>query len=317
MATILKSDDLRVVDRTLRAAFLTSYNSKESYTPRWPLVATRQTSDGKGNIYPLAIDAAAIREWSEGERVKNGLVIESARVDNVTFELTYSVKADDFNDDLSGSTRQLVSRLRSGAGKFQRHPDKLMSNVLKSNTVCLDGLALFHASHPIDPTNVAAGTYGNTDTGALTMGNVVATRALMLDFKGADGDPVNEDPKILMVPSALEGTARKIAGADKLVYSATLTDSPESNVWVGQFTVIVNPYLSAAHGGSDTAWYLIDSTDSEDRALIYQVRQEPEIVTRFNPADPGVFDLNLYTWGAKARHAVAGGNPRRIYRRTG
>lgn len=317
MATILKSDDLKVVDRTLRAAFLTSYNSKETYTPRWPLVATRQTSEGRGNIYPFAVDAAAIREWTDGERVKNGLVIESARVDNQKFELTYTVKADDFLDDLSGSTRQLVSRLRSGAGKFQRHPDKLMSTVLKSNTVCLDGLALFHASHPIDPTNVGAGTYGNTDTGALTLANVVSTRALMLEFKGADGDPVNEDPKIIMVPPALEGQGKKIAKAERLIYTGTASDSPESNVWQGEFTVIVNPFISAAHGGSDTAWYLIDSTDTEDRALIYQVRLEPEIVTRFNPSDPGVFDLDQYTWGAKARHTVAGGNPRRIYRRTG
>ena len=64
-------------------------------------------------------------------------------------------------------------------------------------------------------------------------------------------------------------------------------------------------------------WYDVDNTDPEDRALIYQVREEVEIVTRFNPSDPGVFDLDVYTWGARARRTAAAGNPRRIFRRTG
>lgn len=315
--SILKSDDLKAVDRTIRAGFLSAYNAKETYNPLWPLVATRQTSESRENLYPLAIDAAQIREWSEGERVKNGLVIESARVANKKFELTYAVSRDDLEDDMSGAVRQLVSRLRSGAGKFRRHPDRLMSSVLINNTTALDGVALFSASHKVNPTDPASASYANTDTGALTLANVVAARAAMLEVKGADGDPVNEDPKVLMVPPALEGTARKIAGADRIIYSGSGTDSNESNVWLGTFMVVVNPYLSAAHGGSDTAWYLTDTSDPEDRGLIYQVRQDVEITTRFNPADPGVFDLDVYTWGARVRHTVAAGNPRRIYRRTG
>lgn len=317
MATVLKSADLVDLDRTVRAAFETAYNAPETYTPIHTQFATTQQSMSRENLYPLAMDASTIREWSEGERVFNGLVVESARVVNKKFELSYKVARESLDDDMSGTVQRLVSRLRSGAGKFRRHEDKLVFSVIKNNSTALDAVALFSASHPVDISDSSAGTLSNTDSGALTIANLAATRRLMQEFKGADGDPINDDPRVILVPPALEATARKIVGAESIIYTGTATDNPETNVWRGYFTVIVCPYLAAAQGGSDSYWYMVDTTDPEDRALIYQVREEVEIVTRFNPSDPGVFDLDVYTWGARARRTAAAGNPRRIFRRTG
>lgn len=316
MPSLVKAADLAALDKTIKAGFMDAFGAR-SYVPKHPLIASRQTSTSKKNIYPIAIDAATIREWTEGERVRNGLVLNGPTVTNQKWELTYSIRREDLDDDLSGAVAMALSRVRSGAGKYLRHPDKLVFSVVKDNSTSLDGLALFSASHKVNPADPGSATYSNTTTGALTLANVASARAAMMELKSADGDVANEDPNVLLVPPALENTARKIAQADQLVYSATATDSPETNVWRGAFTVVVAPQLSAAHGGSDTAWYLIDATDTEDRPLIFQEREPVEIVSFFSPTDDNVFELDEYVWGTRARYTAAAGNPKKICRRTG
>jgi len=314
--SLVKHADLQVIDRTLKAGFLDAYNGK-NYEPKWPMVAARHTSTSRENIYPSVIDAAQVREWTEGERVKNGLVIEGARVANQKWELTYALKREDIDDDASGVVAQALSRIRSGTSKFKRHRDKLVFNVVKDNGTCLDGLALFHATHKVNPRDPASATFGNTASGALTADNFDAARVAMMELKGPDGDPISEDPNVLLVAPARETIARKILEADEVIYSGTATDNREFNVFKGRGTVIVSPYLSTAHGGSDGAWYLLDVMDSEDRGLIVQIREEVEFVSLTNLSDPNVFNFDEYVWGMRARHTAAGGNPKKIFRRTG
>ncbi|MEZ4395071.1 MAG: Mu-like prophage major head subunit gpT family protein [Polyangiales bacterium] len=313
---LVKNSDLQVIDRTLKAGFLDAYNGK-NYEPRWPMIAARHTSTSRENIYPSVIDAAQVREWSEGERVKNGLVLESARVTNQKWELTYALKREDIDDDASGVVAMALSRIRSGTMKFKRHMDKLVFNVVKNNGTCLDGLALFHASHPVNPRDSAAGTFSNTDSGALTANNYDAARVAMMELKGPDGDPINENPNVLLVSPAKESTARKILEADEIIYSATASDTREFNVFRGRGIVVVVPHLGTAHGGNDAYWHVVDATDTEDRALIAQIREEVEFVSLTNLTDPNVFNLDEYVWGMRARHTAAGGNPKKIFRRTG
>ena len=154
------STDLRRLNMSVRMGFMDAYNAR-SYTPRHPIFATTQQSSSAENIYPQIIDPAAIREWV-GERVVNGLVINGARVANQTFELTYAVRRTDVEDDLTGTIAQAISRVRSGASKFVRHPDKLVMAVLTGNATCLDGLALFHATHKENPADAGSATFANT-----------------------------------------------------------------------------------------------------------------------------------------------------------
>jgi phage major head subunit gpT-like protein len=317
MAILLKHADLAALDRTLKSAFLGAYEGK-GYTPRWPLLASRQSSTSRRNTYPSIIDAASIREWAEGERVVNGLVIEGASVTNQKWELTYGVRRDDLDDDLTGTVAQAVSRVRSGAGKYLRHPDKLIFNIIKSNGTALDGVALFATTHPVNPKDSTPGNFSNTTTGALTATNVAAARATMMELVGPDGDPLNENPNVILVPPALETTARKIAQADEVIYSATATDTREMNVYKGNYTVVVAPHLAASFtSGSDSYWYLLDTNDPEDRGLIFQEREPVELVTLFDLADANVFQRDEYVWGTRARYTAAAGNPKKICRRTG
>lgn len=317
MAILLKHADLAALDRTLKSAFIGAYEGK-GYMPRWPLLASRQSSTSRRNTYPSIIDAASIREWAEGERVVNGLVIEGASVTNQKWELTYGIRREDLDDDLTGTVAQAVSRVRSGAGKYLRHPDKLIFNIIKSNGTALDGVALFATTHPVNPKDSTPGNFSNTTAGALTATNVAAARATMMELVGPDGDPLNENPNVILVPPALETTARKIAQADEVIYSATATDTREINVYKGNYTVVVAPHLAASFtSGSDSYWYLLDTNDPEDRGLIFQEREPVELVTLFDLADANVFQRDEYVWGTRARYTAAAGNPKKICRRTG
>lgn len=312
MAILLKSASLRALDVTVRTSFMDAYGSN-NYVPRYPGLAAVLSSASSANLYPSVVDAAAVREWV-GERVVNPLVLEGASVTNQKWELTYSIQRDALDDDQSGAVAMLMSRVRSGGGKFARHKDKLVFNVLKNNSTCLDGLALFHDSHLVNPKDAAAGTFDNNITGtALTAVNAAAVRSSMMELKGPDGDPINEDPRILIVPPALELTARKISEADEIVFSGSAN---ESNVFKGRYTVIVVPQLATAFSGLDATWYLADVSDAEDRGLIMQEREAVEITAKFALDDPQVFARDEYEWGARARYTAAGGNPKKIFKAT-
>lgn len=310
MTTLIKPSGLSALDVTVRTAFMAAYGSPD-YAPRYPQLATVQPSTSAKNQYPQAIDAAAVKEWTD-TRTVHGLVLVGAEVTNQKWELTYGIKREALDDDLSGAVAMLLSRVRSGAGKFARHKDKLVFNVLKNNSTCLDGLALFHDSHKVNPADAGAGTFDNNiGSTALTANNAAAGRAQMMELKGPDGDPINENPRVLIVPPALELTGRKIAEADEIVFSG---NANETNVYKGQYTVVVVPQLGAAFSGSDTTWFLADATDAEDRGLIVQERDPVEIVALFSPTDPQVFARDEYQWGARARYTAAAGNPKKIFR---
>ena len=145
------------------------------------------------NLYPLAMDASTIREWSEGERVFNGLVVESARVVNKKFELSYKVARESLDDDMSGTVQRLVSRLRSGAGKFRRHEDKLVFSVIRTTA---PRSTRWHCSRRRTGRHLRL-LGGHVQQHRQRRADHRQPRghpATLQEFKGADGDPINDDP---------------------------------------------------------------------------------------------------------------------------
>jgi phage major head subunit gpT-like protein len=61
--------------------------------------------------------------------------------------------------------------------------------------------------------------------------------------------------------------------------------------------VLVLPELA----NDANTWYMADTT-KPIKPLIFQPRVSPEIIARFNPQDPAVFNLDRYTWGVRARY---------------
>ena len=127
--------------------------------------------------------------------------------------------------------------------------------------------------------------------------------------------PDQREPQRHPRAPALETTARKIAQADEVIYSATATDTREINVYKGNYVVVVAPHLAASFTGApDAYWYMLDTTDPGDRGLIFQEREPVRLVTLFDLADASVFQRDEYVWGTRARYTAAAGNPKKIFR---
>ena len=175
MSTTFKSADLVAMDRTVRAGFSQAFSAKEGYIPWTPRIAAMETSSSAANLYPFGIDSGNFREWAEGERHVNSVGVGSVAVTNVKRELTYGVKREMIDDDMTGALRGVVGRVRSAAGKLRRLPDRLMAALLNANPTSLSGSTLFNGSHVIPGT---ARTFDN-DFGStsLTRDNAVAMRS--------------------------------------------------------------------------------------------------------------------------------------------
>ena len=113
----------------------------------------------------------------------------------------------------------------------------------------------------------------NTDNNALTIANLETGLETMAAFTDANGEPIMNRAKFLVVPPGLEMTARQILTSTNKMWTEHAAGAgprsyPMTNV-VSQMglTLIIDPYLpimDGAHG--TTAWYLF--ADPKDIAAL-------------------------------------------------
>lgn len=307
MATKITTSVLESLNTSVRATLRKAYDGASESEAWARKVAAFVPSESRSNTYPFSIDPGPVREWSAGERVIRSLDLGSFQIFNLPYEKTVGIKKWDLADD---QTATLMATTREVGRKFALHPDEMIAAVIAANPTCMDGVALFHASHPRNPASPVSGqTFANVfGERALTVDNAMAVRALMRARTGPDGLVLRTNPRLLMVPPSLEATAIKICKAGYLPSAAGT--ATEENVFKGMFEYVVLDQLEA-HSSGATTWYLAD-VGSEDRPFIVQEREPLHIETFFAPTDPAVFQRAEYVWGGSYRIGVGAGNPLRI-----
>jgi phage major head subunit gpT-like protein len=305
MSIRITTSVLEALNTSLRTTFFRAYEGSTSWHQRLVAVVP---SESYGNTYPLVIDPGAVREWSSGERVIQSLQLGSYQIFNKRYEKTLGINRDQLADDMTGA---LMMRARMLGEKFAKHPDRMIYSIIVANPTGLDGVTLFHASHPRNPALSDGNTYKNLHTSsALTADTAAAVRAYMLAIVGPDGEPLNNDPRLLIVPPALEKAARTLAFGTVIPNSGGTAE--QDNVMRGMYDVLVIPQLAV---DSDTTWYLAD-VSSEDKPFIMQPREALELTQLFDAKDPNVFLRNEYVWGGTYRVGFGPGSPYRIAKAT-
>ena len=128
------------------------------------------------------------------------------------------------------------------------------------DTAIYDGQALFSAAHPL--LDAGAGVVGdNLATGALTDVSLKAAIQVMRETLDEAGNLIQFKATRLIIPPALEDTARRLLHSTLIPGSAN-NDTNEFLKSQG-LQIVIMDYLSAAAGGSDTAWYLQDGARHE------------------------------------------------------
>jgi phage major head subunit gpT-like protein len=162
-----------------------------------------------------------------------------------------------------------------------------------ATNVCFDGQYFFDTDHPVNPLDSSKGTYQNlwASGKALTGANAAYVRAQMRKYKSEKGLPLATNPRLLIVPPALETTAIQIC---KNQFDA----AGASNTYQGMFDYLVLPELT-----SDTAWYLFD-VSRPVKPLVLQNRRPLAVLMKAAVTDDNVFFENELVFGVDARYNV-------------
>lgn len=164
------------------------------------------------------------------------------------------------NDDI-GIFQDIGGQWGRATANFEA---RQLSDLLVSNPVLADTVALFHNSHG----NLLTGA-GSALSGVTPLAAAISKLRLQT---GLDGDPLGLPPRYLVVPAALEAVALQLAR--DLTTAGKVTDI---NPFGGSLEVLVEPRLDAS---SATAWYLV-ADQSPALEVAYLAGEEgPQTETR-------------------------------------
>ncbi len=159
-----------------------------------------------------------------------------------TYGIRFGVSREDIiNDDL-GALTTVPQELGVGAG------EALNERVW---TIFLDNSNFFTSGR---------GNYSSGAGTALSATSLADAETLFMAQTKPNGAPLGMPPSVLLVPSALDATARTLMASEKLFYTGN-TDAKfgDANIYRGKFRPVSTPYLSNSGftGYSATAWYLL------------------------------------------------------------
>ena len=281
---------------------LTLFNKAFEGAPTiWNQIAMHVISTSRANDYGWLSGFPKMREWI-GEKYFKRLEAFGYTITNKPFEATVEVRRDDIDDDNLG----IYGAQASAAGESARQwPDELVLPLVSAGFTkqCFDSQYYFDTDHPIGEND----TYSNKGTKVLKVGTLAEAEAsygvavlAIKGFKDAEGRSLNLVPDTLLVPPALEVTAKLLVEAEKY-------DNNQPNPYRNTVKVLVDARLTSA-----TAWFLL-VTKGQIKPFIFQERKKPKFVSQTNPEADDVFNKAVYKYGVESRGNAGYGLPQLAY----
>lgn len=298
---------LQVTPQTIRdlrvAISLALTKGRGMARPFWSRLAMKVTANTKHMSLPMHAATAKLRRW-DGERKVVGGKAYDYRVTPDKFELTLGIPIEEIEDDNIGAWQHTMEDMGM---QIELWPDDLVSAVLIEGESGLgfDGKPFFANDHELK----AGATIDNLFTStSLTKANLAASIAEMKSWVGEDGRPLRVEPNKLVVPPALEDTARDILESPLIstVYGSNTAAAAGSNTMRGRLELEVLPELSADAGGSDTSCYVMDCS-KPTKPLVFVERVAPTVTNKNSASDDNVFNDDEIRVGVRARGAAGYG----------
>lgn len=282
---LVNKQNLKTIFIGLKATFQNAF----SQTPNdWQKIAMVVPSTTKEENYAWLSRFPKMREWI-GEKAVKALEAFNYTIRNKDWEATIEVDRNDIEDDtMLGYAQQAQGAGQSAAELPADIIGRLMS--LGFTSLCYDGQYFFDTDHPVgDSVASNKGTKKlSAASFAAAQASYGAARTAMRRFKDNEGESLRINPRVLVVPPALEDTANYLMTADRFP-----DNTP--NTYKGTAEVLVWPGLA-----TDTEWYLFD-TSKPVKPLVYQERKKPVFVEQTNTDSDDVFMLKKFKFGAEAR----------------
>lgn len=207
-----------------------------------------------------------------------------------------------FDDDLHGEWSAQVSEFAIMARRTQDFNAFRVFRGGFATVLTADGVSVFNAAHPLigggTTTNLITAALVGAATSALTTSSFNIGTKLLAEMKSQANVPLQCVPNIILVPPTLYVTARQVTASALVaengnnainVFSADYGVKVYQSVWLGTAS---NDGL-----GSDTAWFMLDSTRHAVRRFVRQGIQT-------NLRDWGQSNNRVYYYQANFREEV-------------
>ena len=283
---IVNAETLVALQSTFRALFLQTYGE---VTPKWPLAAMEAPSENAAENYQWLGDVPGMKEWVDVKALEQ-LRGFNFSITNKDWEATLQVDRNHIDDDQLGIYKPRIMEL---AAEAKRHPDELISNLIKNGaaSLCYDGQFFFDTDHVEgDSGSQSNKLTGTGTTVAQLTADFRAARAAMWKFKNDRGKPwLRGEPKFLVIcPPDLQGAFEELFTAAMI--------SNTTNVLKGAADVWVNPYLTDAND------WVLAHVGAPIKPFILQMRKRPEFVALDQPTAEGVFLRKKFLYGVEGRY---------------
>ena len=275
---------VRALTVGLRAIFEEAYQSRVQESLRSRL-ATDVRTNSEAEDYAWLGAVPQVREYTDERQVK-AITGFSYTIANKVWENTIAVDRAALDHDKYGLIRMRIQDMAAEAARYQ---DQLVIETLANGftATCYDGLTFFSDSH----------TGGdNKTTSALSATALQDAITAMMNFKDDQNKPMGITPDTLVVPPALQWTARELLESGVRPEA----DYSSDNVLKGALKLVVTPYLTDADN-----WYVL-STGRSVRPLIFQEDAPVEFQAMESDSESG-FMRDQFLYGTYARYNVGFG----------
>lgn len=164
-----------------------------------------------------------------------------------------------FDDDMYNLVNKAVRDMaRKGRMTRDRNAFAIFRNSF-TTAITNDGVSIINDAHP----TLGGGVVDNKMTGVLSEINLNLAIIQLIEQKTQDGVIAGSMPKTLLVPPRLFKLAVEITESEL----RSSTNNNDINVYSAKYgiNVAMSPWLGAAAGGSDTAWFLLGDNNSITR----------------------------------------------------
>jgi phage major head subunit gpT-like protein len=304
---VINASNLDALFITFSKQFADAYMTEAQ--PLVDSVGARVASNTRDQRYPIVQSiSGAMRQWT-GERQVNNIVNDGLVVTNLKWENTLAIERTDLEDDQYGVySSMLIPNLARHARLL---PELEVAKIFNTNPTCYDGVSLFSASHPKDPSGATPGTQSNTlSTKPINGTNLAIAMQTMMSFVGPDNIPMGSYGNTLLVPPSCAYVAWTLANGafyPEAKNAVGATFGAQDNIWKGQFNVVVSPYLTDTGDPTTAVWYLLDTRSPTIRPVFWQERSPAQLVSMVDPSNPSVFFEDRFYMGARMRGAASAG----------
>ncbi|MEW6534533.1 MAG: Mu-like prophage major head subunit gpT family protein [Candidatus Auribacterota bacterium] len=279
--TATRSNFVDLLDPSFRHIIFDEYSRRPEY---YSQVFNVEHSDRQSEKISQVSSFGLFSEKAEGASITYDDPVQGYDVEviHAAYALGFRVTEEMYHDDQFRIMRRMPQMLAVSAKEtVETTAWSLINNGFSVGSVFGDGKPLFAADHPL----ILGGTASNTlataaDLSATSLKQAIQDFEETVDYRGL---PLRLRPDILMVPPALEWTAKELLKSDQAPHS----QNNEINAIKDRgISLIVNPYLTDPDG-----WYLIDSTHHQ----LYFFWRKPlafDSDTDFNTGD-GLFKASM------------------------